>query len=438
MSNFAQRHNVKIGVFPSGSEVSIEVYRALRFIRNMDVIGLSSGEDYGQVAFTRNVSNLPFIHEPSFIDELKKVIYEEKIDFIVPGMDEVGFFLKSHEASLNCVVVYSSHSTSAILRRKSTTYKALQEHVSVPKIYALGSVNEEDFPLFMKPDIGYGSRGAAVVHSTVDLQGKLESANHQYILSEYLPGNELTIDCFSNLDSEILFAGPRLRNRVKMGISVSSKPIKITKEISDMATNISKALKLTGCWFFQIKEDISGSYKLLEVAARVAGSMALYRKLGVNFILLDLYQRMGIQISVPNLIPGNFKLERSLDARVVGNIEIDSVYVDLDDCILVKNEVNTELVAFLYACRNKGLPITLVTRHQGDLHSTLANYRLSGLFDEQFHLTNGESKHLVVTHTCPLFIDDSFEERKSMESIAMAISMSPDMVDIGMFIKKVP
>ncbi|MDB3916508.1 ATP-grasp domain-containing protein [Alphaproteobacteria bacterium] len=349
-------------------------------------------------------------------------------------MDEVGFFLKSYEPSLNCEVVYSEQHTSIILRRKSTTYKALQEYVSVPKIYSPELVNDEDFPLFLKPDIGHGSRGATVVYSVLDLQEKLARGEFQYILSEYLPGDELTIDCFSNLESNILFAGPRQRNRVKMGISVSTQPIEITKKISEMAICISKVLKLTGCWFFQIKADVSGKYKLLEVAARVAGSMALYRKLGVNFILLDIYQRMGVEVSIPEIIPGNFKLERSLDARVVGDIEIDSVYVDLDDCIIVKNAVNTDLVAFLYACRNKGLPITLVTRHQGNLSSTLTKYRLSGLFDRQFHLKNGESKHVVVTHTRPLFIDDSFEERKSMELIPLAISMSPDMVDIGMFL----
>lgn len=424
-------NRVRVAVFPSGSEVSIEVSRALKYQRNIDLVGLSSICDYGQVAFPINYDKLPYYDDNSFLEALIPILKKYKIDFIIPGMDEAAFLLKLNEHHLPCKVIYAELDVAKIIRRKSDTYNSLKDLIPVPKLLSPEKLTESQFPIFTKPDIGYGSRGAQKINKLDDLKQLLPDAINNNIFMEYLPGSELTVDCFSDTTSNLLFVGPRIRERTRLGISVSTSPIEDNPVVNDIAKKISRHLRMSGCWFFQLKADASGEYKLLEVASRVSGSMAMYRMLGINFILLDIYQRLGKIVTVPKVISRAFRLERAFDVNLVGKLDIDSIYVDLDDCLIIKDKVNTKLLSFLYTCINKSLPVFLVTRHNGNLENTLSKFRLSGIFDETFHLLNNEPKSSVINHESPLFIDDSHRERESVRKEKGCISIAPDMVDEG-------
>ena len=422
---------INVGVFPSGSEVSLEVSRSLKHSKDINLFGLGSLPDYGQVEFENNISTLPFFTEPNFIASLKEAIKDHKIKFLIPGMDEVAYFLKLNEEEIGCQVVYASLETAEIIRRKSSTYEALEDHVPTPFIYDKDNLSAStDFPIFSKPDIGYGSREARKIETSAHLNQISKEDRGANIYIEYLPGEELTVDCFSNNSSQVLFAGPRKRDRIRMGISVSTLPVELTREIDDLAGSISKKLSMIGCWFFQIKKSATGEFKLMEVASRVSGSMSTYRLMGVNFILLDIYQRLGLSVSVPKLSCCYTRLERAFDVKAVGYPSFDSVYVDLDDCLILKSLVNTDLISFLYGCRNKNIPIYLITRHSLNLDETLTQYRISTLFDDIIHITDGRPKSEFINHEKPLFIDDSFAERQEVSETIRCNVASPDMISM--------
>ncbi|WP_123634963.1 ATP-grasp domain-containing protein [Marinobacter sp. R17] len=419
---------VRVGVFPSGSEVSAEVFRSLENARIIELVGLSSVPDYGDVLFSNNRRDIPHIHHSGFIEAIRQCVSIHRLDLLIPGMDEVGYLLKQAEPELGCQVVYAHLKTAEIIRRKSTTYRALSGIVSTPKMLLPDAIQDNDFPCFLKLDIGYGSRGARKIENRAQLEALTEGERETGILCEYLPGEELTVDCFSDPQSRLLFCGPRTRERIKTGISVSSRPVELTDEIHDIGLCISSELNMSGCWFFQLKKDRGGRYKLLEVASRLAGSMSMHRLLGVNLILLDIYQRLGFSVTVPARREGDFRLERAFDARLVGKVRFNSVYVDLDDCLLSPQGVNTRVIAFIFACLNRDLPVFLVTRHAGDLTATLTRSRLAGLFDEIYHLVEGQPKSSVIQHDNALFIDDSFAERLEVEQNSGAVVMSLDML----------
>lgn len=422
---------INVGIFPCGSEVSLEVSRALKHSKDINLFGLGSVPDYGQVAFENNFSTLPFFTEPNFISSLNKAVKDHKVQLLIPGMDEVAYFLKLNEEEIGCEVVYASMETAEIIRRKSSTYVALGGHVPTPIVYDKDNLSTlSDFPIFSKPDIGYGSRGARKIETSAQLNQIIKEDRGVNIYTEYLPGEELTVDCFSSSSSEVLFAGPRKRDRIRMGISVSTLPVELTSEIDSFASLISKKLSMIGCWFFQIKKSATGEFKLMEVASRVSGSMATYRLMGVNFILLDIYQRLGHTVSIPKLSCYYTRLERAFDVKAVGYPSFDCVYVDLDDCIILKSSVNTDLISFLYGCRNKKIPIYLVTRHSLNLNETLTQYRIAELFDDVIHITDGRPKSEFIVHNKPLFIDDSFAERQEVSDTIGCNVASPDMVSM--------
>ena len=139
--------------------------------------------------------------------------------------------------------------------------------------------------------------------------------------------------------------------------------------------------------------------------------MALNRVLGVNFPLLSLYEqkRMPVRIMTNSL---NVDIDRALVNRYDHNLFYTTVYVDLDDTLIFKGEINTKLVAFLYQCINQGKKLVLITRRSADVAKTLLRYRLSSIFDEVVSVpARPTSKAQYIKEKDSILIDDSFSER---------------------------
>ena len=219
--------------------------------------------------------------------------------------------------------------------------------------------------MFIKPDIGAGGKGATIVNSVEQLNTILKTSNNM-VICQYLPGNELTVDCFTDRKGQLLFIGPRTRDRITMGISFNSKKVPLTNEIEQIANDLNNLFKFRGAWFFQVKQDYDGNYKLMEFSVRMAGTMALYRELGINFALLSLFDAMNMDIKLlySDL---NIELSRRLQNSYTIDYYYENVYIDFDDTIIVQNKVNTIAMQFIYQCINKNKKIILLSKHSTDL-----------------------------------------------------------------------
>lgn len=421
---------INVAVFPCGSEVGLEIHRSLKYYRHFHLIGLSSVQDHGRIVYDDYQGAIPYLNDDDFVSEIKKTVEEKRIRFLIPAMDEAGYILKKNEQIIGCEVVYPEISIAEILRKKSSTYEILQNVIKTPEVYKDINETEGKLPVFIKPDIGYGSRGARIIDKKEDLES-ISSNKYDFIVMENLPGKEFTIDCFSDNNANLIFSGARERDRVRMGVSVSTRTVEDQKPFAKFANKISQALNLKGLWFFQLKEDRNGDLTLLEVAGRVSGSMALYRALGVNFIIAELFQRLGAKIQIPHLTQENALMERAFDCKVIMELNFDTVYCDLDDCLIINDTVNHNLVAFLYQCLNKRKLLVLVTRHERNPIETLKNYRLSGLFDEIKHIKDRNThKATEIISKKAIFIDDSFEERQNVSENCAIPTFAPDAIDL--------
>ena len=261
----------------------------------------------------------------------------------------------------------------------------------------------------MKPDRGQGSQRARRIDDRAALDDAL-SREPDLIVMEYLPGREYTVDCF-NAGGEVLFAQAR---RTPMGRKPGVATISCSAAISearDWAERIARNLDLHGAWFFQMKEDAEGKLRLLEVAPRIAGSSAFSHVAGPNFPLMSLYEAAGHSINI-NSFPSDMHMGRSLDVRFIYDRPIEALYMDFDDTLIVHGEVNTRMVALVFQCRNRGIPVYLLTHHPGDLDAALAKHRLAGLFDRVIHVPDPATpKAKFIAEKNAIFIDDSFRER---------------------------
>lgn len=420
----------RILVFPCGSEIGLEIHRSLRYSTHFELIGASSVDDHGRFVFDHYVDGLPLHDAPDFAARLADVISARRINAIYPTMDAVAETLASLAARLGCRVIGSDLRATALCASKTATYDLLEGRVPLARRYAsLEDVSQ--YPIFIKPDRGYGARNSHYAPTPEAARDFLaRHAARPMLLQEYLPGREWTIDCFSDRHGMLRFHAPRGRERISNGISVRTRPSQeFAAEFSAWAQHIHDAVRPRGAWFFQAREDAEGRPRLLEVAVRLGGSSGLFRCMGVNFAMLSAFDAFDQDVRIaPNRYP--ITLDRALDNRYrIDGLSYTHVYVDLDDCLVLRGAVNPQLVGFLYKAIAEGKNVTLLTRHAQPLKETLQALRIEALFDRIVHLTQGERKSSHIDHSTAIFIDDSFAERQEVAERLHIPVFAPDMVE---------
>ena len=341
---------INVLVFPNGAESALEIHLALKDVMNIRLVGASKIADHGRMVYANHYPNFPNIAEGNFLDELNKLIEKEQIDLILPTHDSVLVFLAQNLDQIKTRVAVPGVWQAEVCRSKKKLYQLFEGYDFNPVVF--NSLEEiRQFPVYAKRDEGQGGKGAFTVCSKEELNTIKNPED--YVFMELLTGEELTIDCFTDQYGRLQFQGPRLRKRVFGGISVNGISVPLTEEIKQTGQIISDRLKMRGAWYYQLKKDSNGQFKFLEASVKVAGSMNLYRGLGVNFPLLMVYDYLGYDVQV---FPNDFsiEMERALFSRYNLSIEYDTVYIDFDDTITKEGKVNQKVLMFLYHQKNKG------------------------------------------------------------------------------------
>ena len=414
-----------IFVFPCGSEIGLELNRSLSTSTHLMLLGGSSVPDHGESVYEMYIGGLPYPDDPMFIDAINHIVDENGIDFLFPAHDSAVLSFAENAKQLHCKVLGSPTETCRICRSKRLTYKTFASLLRVPMLYD-DVDHARNWPLFLKPDIGQGSRGTYLAQDRKEVEFYL-SKDHLLLPLEYLPGTEYTIDCFTDRHGDLRFAGARERTRIQNGISVHTRPVN-HPSFQEMAKTINATLEFRGVWFFQVKKTVDGELALMEIAPRVAGTMALYRNLGVNFALLTVFDAMGLDVEVLRN-EYHLELDRALAARFKVDIDYQHLYIDLDDCLICGGKVNLQAIALVYQCMNRNIQIHLLTRHADSASKTLKQHRFTGLFNEIIHLRPDELKSAYIKHSNAVFIDDSFAERKEVSEETGIPVFSPDAIE---------
>lgn len=410
----ATKHRVL--VFPAGSEIGLEIYQSLKYSHHVEVFGASGKSDHASFIYDADhyVEDALYVDQPDFIERFNLLLRALQIEFVYPTHDSISCFLAEHQEELSAHVMTSCAETNRIARYKRQTYDLFGPFDICPAIFA-EPFQDLSFPVFLKPDDGQGGKGTHLAENHADLAFYL-GKNPSLLVCEFLPGDELSVDCFTNFNGELLFIGPRTRERVQMGISFRSTALDVTEEIKGIAHHINKAVALNGAWFFQVKRDRAGKFKLMEFAPRQSSTMGLYRHTGVNFALLSLFNALRLQVEIlRNDYP--VQLDRRLQNRFKAAFEFRRVYIDLDETLIAGLHVYEYAMAFLYQCRNRGVDIVLLTKHRHDVTETLRNCGISEhLFETIVQIDDSEQKWEFIDPDGAIFIDNYWHDRRAVKA----------------------
>lgn len=399
-------------VFPAEGMNALELHDALSTCVNIKLYGATSVERHARYLFKNLIKDVPNINSNTFIDEFNNIIEKNNIDLIFPTHDTVALYLVTNAKYIKAKIISGDLNTVEICRSKSKTYSLFADEPFVPIRY--NSIDNVVLPLFLKPDEGQGAVGARVIKTEQDLLGVDWDSS---VLTEYLPGKEYTVDCFTDYEGTLRYVSPRSRTRVMSGMSVAGETIELSPEIELIANTINSKLNFLGLWYFQLKEDINGDLKLLEISSRCAGTMCHTRAKGINLPLLSVYTALGYDVSI---FDNKYKvqMDRALIGRYFIDYKYDSVYIDFDDTITLNGVLNLNVVRFLYQCKNFNKVVYLLTRHADNIEVTLSKYALSrNLFDEIVHIHNDSPKSEFINPEKAIFIDNAFKEREDVARV---------------------
>ncbi|MEM9862697.1 MAG: ATP-grasp domain-containing protein [Myxococcota bacterium] len=168
-----------------------------------------------------------------------------------------------------------------------------REHTCVPETRVFVShmsASGMTFPLVVKPRRGSGSRGVRIVESPGALARLTPSKD--LLLQEYLPGPEYSVDVLLTPFGEVLATVPRERLKVDSGVAVASRTLH-SEELQSAARCVVQVLRLSHVVNVQFRRNTRGEMALLEVNARVPGTMPLTVEAGVNMPAFAILQVLG-------------------------------------------------------------------------------------------------------------------------------------------------
>jgi len=272
---------------------------------------------------------IPKGDDPSFIDVVLRICKEKQIGVILPLVTKELFPLSLYKSSFEeagIKVLVSSKEAIDLSNNKSACYRFLQEaNIPVPKhfiantseefIHAAFQLGYPQKPFCFKPSVSNGSRGFRIVSDSIDESALLfeHKPYHSWItydhalkilqfkvfpqllVSEYMPGDEYSVDCLAKNGQAVLVV-PRLRNKMINGISVEGEFIR-NDEAINYCSKIINALNLHGNIGIQIKYSDENKPLLLEINPRVQGTIVAALGAGVNLPLLAVKQELSLPIN---------------------------------------------------------------------------------------------------------------------------------------------
>lgn len=271
---------------------------------------------------------IPKAFDEGFVASLLRICGEKQIHTLMPLVTRELFPLsQSKELFQNqgTTVLVSSAESINLSADKSASYRVLQEKgIEVPRfsvvstteqfIHAAFELGHPKEPFCFKPSRANGSRGFRIVSDSINESDRL--FNHkpyntyitythalkilssqpfpELLVSEYLPGDEYSVDCLARNGSAILVV-PRRREKTVGGISVQGT-FEEDKEITDYCRTIIETIGLHGNIGIQIKYSANNKPLLLEINPRVQGTVVSALGAGVNLPLLAVKQALQMEL----------------------------------------------------------------------------------------------------------------------------------------------
>jgi carbamoyl-phosphate synthase large subunit len=311
-----------------GAPGAAGILRCLQFDPRLEITMADANPDAIGRWIHAEFENIPWANDPAFIDALLAICKKRKIDLLMPLVTRELIPLAEHAdkfLSIGTRLIISKVESLRIANDKGKLYQFLEwRGIETPPFRIVNealafeqAMQDLGYPaktICFKPCIANGGRGFRIITdkiSQIDLlfNEKPDSVHislidalrilskgsfPELLVSEFLPGDEYSVDCLANQGKAVLIA-PRLRKKTLSGISVEGEFVKETS-IIDYCARIIKELELHGNIGIQLRLSAEGKFLILEINPRVQGTISAGLGAGINLPLLAVKQELGLPI----------------------------------------------------------------------------------------------------------------------------------------------
>ena len=318
----------------AGAPGAAGILKCLEQDNNVHVVSADADPEATGKYLVKEFVCIPTADKPDFTDKVLSICREKNIHVLMPLVTKelipLSQRIKEFELAGTKLLV-SSTASLEIANNKSRLYEFLQwRGLKIPDFRVVENVEQfqnavaelghPSKQVCFKPSVSNGSRGFRIIteqFNEADILFNQKPSNvfirlndalrvlssapfPELLVSQYLPGDEYSVDCLCNQGNALLVL-PRLRKKMVNGISVKGEFVREDK-IIDYCTRIIKELQLHGNIGIQVKANDEGEFLVLEINPRVQGTISAALGAGVNLPLLAVKQELGLPILPEELI----------------------------------------------------------------------------------------------------------------------------------------
>lgn len=295
------QRQIRVMVTGAGGPAAVSVMKSLRADESVELIAADMDPWAAGLYLVPEDSRtlIPAGHDPGFSTAVLGCCAAMGINLVIPTVDaELRPLAKARaEFARNGVsLMLAPDHALAMTLDKLVLVRGCEGHVRVPRTECLDSTldfGSWDYPVVVKPRTGSGSRGVCIVESHRELAAMGKSA--EFIVQEYLPGDEYSIDILADPAGHIVAAVPRIRTRVDSGVSVAGRTVH-DPELEHFGTKVAAITGVTFIANVQCRLDQAGQPALLEVNPRVPGGLPLTMASGVDMARMALDSLRGHEL----------------------------------------------------------------------------------------------------------------------------------------------
>lgn len=228
---------------------------------------------------------VPAGSSPEYCSAIERICQTHKIDVFIPTCDAelraAGLIRETLDA-MGTRTLLASNEFIRLCLDKWRLFSALEGLSMAPQttLFERGvDFTKLVYPMIAKPRFGSGSRGIELIQHPLDLQQI--PIDGSYILQEYLPGKEFSVDVACAKDGGLIAAVPRERIKVDSGVVVTSRTLHhplLDAAVRTLVDVLNPQYVINA----QFKLDVNGVPRLLEINPRFPGGMSLTVHAGHN------------------------------------------------------------------------------------------------------------------------------------------------------------
>lgn len=273
----------------SGAVIGYGIIRSLR--RSGYAVRIVAIDIYDH-AFGKSISDVFYkgvlAYSEEFVDFINDIIIREKVDLIIPGIEQDLYALHKHKDQILCPIVMNNDLCIELSKSKLDTYNYLKENSAVnliPTLYNAdynNCVEKLGYPFLLKPISSYASKGIEKISSEIEFDFFRKRIDNKCIFQKITGSvdDEFTVSVFGDgkggyFDSIIL------KRYLSQEGATSRAEILESNQIMAYIGEIATVLKPIGPTNIQIRMENNLPY-LLEINPRISSACSIRTAFNYN------------------------------------------------------------------------------------------------------------------------------------------------------------